>query len=125
SGRISLARRLSRIFRSGYVRRTSHATAGAGNARARRSRHAGPRSERPRGGPRMKLEGCLVAITTPFRPDDILDESALARHAEWMVAEGVRGVVVCGTTGESATLTEDEKIRAMNVVSEAVGARAT
>jgi 4-hydroxy-tetrahydrodipicolinate synthase len=73
----------------------------------------------------MKLHGCLVAITTPFHADDTLDEVSLGRHAEWLVTNGVRGVVVCGTTGESATLTEDEKIRAMNVVTEAVGSRAT
>lgn len=73
----------------------------------------------------MKLHGCLVAITTPFRDDDTLDEAALARHAAWMVDEGVRGIVVNGTTGESATLTSDEKIRAMQVVTEAVGGRAS
>lgn len=71
----------------------------------------------------MRIEGCLSAIPTPFTSDDI-DENALATHANWMVDNGCSGIVVCGTTGESATMSNDEKIRAMNVVSEAVGGRA-
>ena len=72
----------------------------------------------------MELSGCFTAITTPFTADG-LDEAAMAAHAEWMVNCGVAGIVVVGTTGESATMTNDEKIRAMQVVSEAVGSRAT
>ncbi|MBU6161601.1 MAG: 4-hydroxy-tetrahydrodipicolinate synthase [Myxococcales bacterium] len=72
----------------------------------------------------MNLSGCFTAITTPFNGRSV-DERALAEHAAWMVDQGVSGVVVCGTTGESATMTDDEKIRSMNVVFEAVGHRAT
>lgn len=72
----------------------------------------------------MQLRGLFVAIVTPFR-DGGLDEAALAAHASWLVDEGASGIVVCGTTGESATLHNDEKIRAMNVVFEAVGHRTT
>lgn len=71
----------------------------------------------------MKLERCLVAITTPFTADDAVDYEALQRHARWLVDEGVRGLVVCGTTGEAATLTDEEKIGAMNAVWDAVGDR--
>jgi 4-hydroxy-tetrahydrodipicolinate synthase len=72
------------------------------------------------------FRGCFTAITTPFGPQGRgLNEQALADHAVWMVDHGVRGIVVCGTTGESATMTDDEKIRAMQVVVEAVGGRAT
>lgn len=69
----------------------------------------------------MQISGSLVAILTPFTADDRLDEDALARHAAWMASQGIGGIVVCGTTGESATLTEDEKVRAMAIVREAVG----
>jgi len=72
----------------------------------------------------MHLSGCFVAIVTPFSGDSV-DYDALAAHATWLVDEGVRGVVVNGTTGESATLRADEKLRAMNVVYDAVGDRAT
>jgi 4-hydroxy-tetrahydrodipicolinate synthase len=71
----------------------------------------------------MTIQGCLTAITTPFTENGI-DETALAAHATWMVDRGVSGIVVCGTTGESATMTDSEKLRAMNVVCEAVGHRA-
>lgn len=72
----------------------------------------------------MELKGCYSAIPTPFTENGV-DEETLARHAQWMVDEGVSGVVVVGTTGESATMSDDEKIRAIQVVSEAVGQRAT
>ena len=72
----------------------------------------------------MKFEGCLVAIITPFDERGAVDFPALQAHASWMVDEGVSGVVVCGTTGESATLSEDEKISAMNAVWDAVADRA-
>lgn len=71
----------------------------------------------------MRIEGCLSAIPTPFTATGI-DENALAQHASWMVDNGCSGIVVCGTTGESATMSNDEKIRAMNVVTDAVGSRA-
>jgi len=71
----------------------------------------------------MRLAGCYVAILTHFDGRGALDEDALARHASWLVDEGVSGIVVCGTTGESATMSDDEKLRAMNVVFDAVGSR--
>ena len=69
----------------------------------------------------MRLQGAFVAITTPFRAAGSLDEPALAAHARWLVERGVDGIVVCGTTGESATLENEEKRRACQVVLEAVG----
>lgn len=71
----------------------------------------------------MRIEGCLSAIPTQFN-DNGIDEQALAAHATWMIDNGCSGIVVCGTTGEAATMSNDEKIRAMNVVSEAIGSRA-
>ena len=73
----------------------------------------------------MKFEGCFVAIVTPFSADGSVDFDALQSHASWMVDEGVSGVVVCGTTGESATMSDDEKIGAINAVWDAVADRAT
>lgn len=73
----------------------------------------------------MKLERCLVAITTPFARSGGVDYEALQAHATWLVDNGVSGIVVCGTTGESATLTDEEKIGSMNAVWDAVADRAT
>ena len=72
----------------------------------------------------MRIEGCLSAIPTPFTASNGIAERALAEHALWMVEKGCSGVVVCGTTGESATMSNDEKIRAIQVVSEALAGKA-
>ena len=53
------------------------------------------------------FEGSLVAIVTPFK-DGKVDESAFRALIEFQIAGGTQGVVPCGTTGESATLSHDE-----------------
>ena len=73
----------------------------------------------------MRLRGCFTAIVTPFTAAGTVDEAALAAHANWMVEEGVAGIVACGTTGESVTLSAQESQRVVNVVAEAVNGRAT
>jgi 4-hydroxy-tetrahydrodipicolinate synthase len=59
--------------------------------------------------------GCLTALVTPFRGSEI-DFAALERLVDAQVAGGVQGVVPCGSTGESATLTHDEHIRVVEAV---------
>jgi len=54
------------------------------------------------------FSGSLVAIVTPMRPDGALDFSAWERLVDFHLAGGTRGIVVGGTTGESATLTDSE-----------------
>jgi 4-hydroxy-tetrahydrodipicolinate synthase len=54
------------------------------------------------------FSGSLVAIVTPMRPDGAVDFGAWERLVEWHVASGTRGIVVGGSTGESATLSESE-----------------
>lgn len=56
----------------------------------------------------MDISGSMVAIVTPFKNGDI-DYSALTQLIEWHIEEGTSGLVVCGTTGESATLSLKEK----------------
>jgi 4-hydroxy-tetrahydrodipicolinate synthase len=56
------------------------------------------------------LEGLLTAMVTPFRPDGSVNEDgavALGRH---LLTHGSDGLVVCGTTGESPTLSDDEMV---------------
>jgi 4-hydroxy-tetrahydrodipicolinate synthase len=56
------------------------------------------------------LSGSLVAIVTPFRSGKV-DERALGDLIEWQIRSGTNGIVPCGTTGESATLTHTEHDR--------------
>lgn len=67
----------------------------------------------------------LTAMVTPFHANGALDVNAAAALAEDLVALGNDGLVLNGTTGESATTTEDEKNRLLAAVVEAVGDRAT
>ncbi len=53
------------------------------------------------------LTGSFVAIVTPFKDDEI-DEEAFRNLLQFHIDNGTQGVVPCGTTGESATLTHDE-----------------
>lgn len=55
----------------------------------------------------MELKGSIVAIVTPFRNGRI-DEAAFERLIEFQIAEGTAGIVPCGTTGESATMSHAE-----------------
>ena len=56
------------------------------------------------------LKGSLVALVTPFDDHNRVDYAALKRLIDFHVAEGSDGLVVAGTTGESATLATDEHI---------------
>ena len=70
----------------------------------------------------MTLRGSLVAIITPFR-NGKLDEKALRDLIEWQIASGSDGIVPCGTTGESATLTHEEHKRVVELTVEVVKRR--
>ncbi|HVP69591.1 MAG TPA: 4-hydroxy-tetrahydrodipicolinate synthase [Anaeromyxobacteraceae bacterium] len=70
----------------------------------------------------MKLHGSMVAIVTPLK-DGKPDLKALRDLAEWQVAEGTDGIVPCGTTGEGATLTVQERADVIRTVVEAVRGR--
>jgi 4-hydroxy-tetrahydrodipicolinate synthase len=54
------------------------------------------------------LRGCATALVTPFTTDGAIDEDALTRLIEYQLAGGVKLLVPCGTTGESATMTDEE-----------------
>ena len=72
------------------------------------------------------LGSILTAIVTPFDDDArLVDEEAFARLLRHVVEHGSDGVVVAGTTGEAATLTDDEHIGAIRFAVEQIGDRAT
>ena len=60
------------------------------------------------------LRGCATALVTPFTTDGAIDEAALTRLIEYQLNNGVRLLVPCGTTGESATMTEAEDQRVIS-----------
>jgi len=62
--------------------------------------------------------GCGTALVTPFGRDDALDEAAVRRLARRQIASGVHFLVPCGTTGESPTLSDDERVRVVELVVE-------
>jgi 4-hydroxy-tetrahydrodipicolinate synthase len=66
----------------------------------------------------------LTAMATPFKPDGSLDTDAAARLATRLVDAGCDGLVLSGTTGESPTTTDGEKLTLLRAVLEAVGDRA-
>ena len=65
----------------------------------------------------------LTAMVTPFDAELAVDHDRLAALAEHLIAHGSDGLVVAGTTGESPTLTDAEKIAMFRTVVEAVGGR--
>lgn len=68
------------------------------------------------------FRGIFTALITPFK-DGAVDEKAFQAFVEWQVAEGVNGLVPCGTTGESPTLSHAEHMRVVELCIEAAGGK--
>jgi dihydrodipicolinate synthase/N-acetylneuraminate lyase len=69
----------------------------------------------------MEWRGVLPAITTPFHDDLSVDHAFLAKHCQWLVENGCKGVVALGSLGEGATLTFAEKQQVLETCIKAVG----
>lgn len=54
--------------------------------------------------------GAGVAIVTPFKDDESIDYEGFAKNIEYQIANGTDAIIVCGTTGEAATMTEEEHL---------------
>ena len=67
--------------------------------------------------------GCHVPIVTPFNDDDSLDEKGLKKLVNYLIEEGVDGLVPCGTTGESPTLSPKEHGQVIEIVIKEVDGR--
>lgn len=68
------------------------------------------------------FKGAIVAIITPFKNGQV-DEEALRKLIEFQIENGTSGIVPCGTTGESATLTHEEHDRVIEITIDAVKKR--
>ena len=71
----------------------------------------------------MDTIGCGTAIVTPFRTDGSIDERALWALVNWQIESGIDFLVACGSTGEAATLEEDEWLSTVRIVIEAAAGR--
>jgi 4-hydroxy-tetrahydrodipicolinate synthase len=71
---------------------------------------------------RQLWTGCGTALVTPFTRDGAVDEAGVRRLARRQIDAGIHFLVPCGTTGESPTLTDDERVRIVeSIVDEAAG----
>ncbi len=69
------------------------------------------------------FEGSLVAMITPFTKDNEIDEEGIKELVEFHIQKGTSGIVSCGTTGESPTLTHEELKRVVEVTVTAANGR--
>ena len=58
------------------------------------------------------FKGSGVAIVTPFK-DDKINFTKLEELLEWHISEGTDAIIICGTTGESATMSDEEQKKAI------------
>lgn len=70
----------------------------------------------------MNFGRILTAMVTPMDEKLQVDYESAGNLARYLIKHGSDGIVVCGTTGESPTLTDDEKVKLFKVVKDAVGA---
>lgn len=69
------------------------------------------------------IKGSIVAIVTPMFEDGSLDRDSLRKLLDWHVAEGTDGIVIVGTTGESATVSPEEHCELVKLAVEHVAGR--
>jgi 4-hydroxy-tetrahydrodipicolinate synthase len=72
-----------------------------------------------------ELRGVLTAMATPFHEDGGLDDASVRGLARYLVENGSHGLVLAGTTGESPTLSDDEKLTVLRSVRDELGDEAT
>ena len=69
------------------------------------------------------MRGCATALVTPFRRDGSLDGECFQRLVERQIKGGVKLLVPCGTTGESVTMSEAERLQVIRLTVEAASGR--
>jgi 4-hydroxy-tetrahydrodipicolinate synthase len=72
---------------------------------------------------RVNWQGYIPAITTPFMADGGLDDKGLGLLLEWLVDQGMHGLVIAGTTGEWTSMTADERARLFTLAGSQMGKR--
>lgn len=64
------------------------------------------------------MRGCATALVTPFRKDGSIDDDCFKKLVERQIKNGVKIVIPCGTTGESATMSHDEDLHVISMAIE-------
>ncbi|MFS1512866.1 dihydrodipicolinate synthase family protein [Chengkuizengella sp. SCS-71B] len=70
-----------------------------------------------------QFEGVFVAIVTPFTKNNEVDYSGLRDHCDWLIREGVHGLIPAGSVGEYAALTKEERAKVVETVIETAAGR--
>ena len=73
----------------------------------------------------LQLGAILTAMVTPFDERMRVDEDAMVPLMHHLVDSGSDGLVICGTTGEASTLTDEEHLRVIEVAVQEMGGRCT
>ncbi|MDR2873991.1 MAG: 4-hydroxy-tetrahydrodipicolinate synthase [Methanobrevibacter sp.] len=71
----------------------------------------------------MKFEGTAVAMVTPFTANNEVNEECFRLNINFLIEKGVDGLLVAGTTGESATINNDEQKKLINILVDEVNGR--
>src|SRR6476620_1796947 len=64
------------------------------------------------------MRGCATALVTPFRRDGSVDDECFKKLVERQIKNGVKLLVPCGTTGESVTMSEAERLHVIRMTAE-------
>ena len=64
----------------------------------------------------MKFEGTIVAMVTPYTKNDEIDEEGIRENINYLIENGVNGILAAGTTGESATISHDEHRKLLDIL---------
>jgi len=71
----------------------------------------------------MKFEGIYTPAITPLKADGSIDQSAFAEVLEYLIAQGVHGIIIAGSTGEYYAHTPQERVELATLAKEIIGAR--
>ena len=71
----------------------------------------------------MQFKGAITAMVTPFKEDESLDIEGLKKNIEFQISNGISGLVPLGTTGESPTITAEERTEIIKTVVATVNKR--
>jgi dihydrodipicolinate synthase/N-acetylneuraminate lyase len=70
-----------------------------------------------------RWSGIFPAITTKFHADERIDAAGTARHIDFLIRNGIHGLVTCGSLGEASTLTLEEKLEVVDIAVKAAAGR--
>lgn len=72
---------------------------------------------------KVVFQGAGVAIVTPMRQDFSIDYETFGKLIDWQIEQGADAVIVCGTTGESSTMTDEEHVEVVRYAAQRIAGR--